>query len=88
MKEIIESIKVNREQLINEYKSKVEEIKTTEKEMGETLGRSASRYDTLRWKSSELKIEAKEIWTAINDLGNALNHLGESTETFWGTSED
>lgn len=35
-------------------------------------------------KRLELDTEVTNINMAINDLTNALNHLGESTEIYWG----
>ena len=35
-------------------------------------------------KRSELNTETTDIKMAINDLTNALNHLGERTEIYWG----
>lgn len=85
MEQIIEAIKSNREELISKYNKMVREIEFLKDGMEQMrLSRNEKMYDSLWVKSADLHSNIVEARMAINELGNALNHLGESTETFWG----
>ena len=85
MKTIIETIRSNREELIGKYSKLKKEIEVLS--VGIKQARKLEKEDVTEklWvKRAELEMEATNINTAINDLGNALNHLGERTEIYWG----
>lgn len=85
MKKIIDTIKSNREELISKYSKMKKEIEVLSE--GIKQATKLKKYDVadkLWIKRSDLNTKVKDIYMAINDLTNALNHLGESTETFWG----
>lgn len=84
MKKIIETIKCNREELISKYSKMKKEIEVLSEEIKQAT--KLKKYDVadkLWIKRSDLNTEVKDIYMAINDLTNALNHLGESTDIFW-----
>lgn len=84
MKKIIETIKCNREILISKYSKMKKEIEVLSE--GIKQATELKKYDVadkLWIKRFDLNTEVKDINMAINDLTNALNHLGESTEIFW-----
>ena len=91
MKKILEQIQNARQELINAYfetKKKYDEADKFIKENLYNLKEGANYDDakmaeagTTREKES---IKLSHIGIAVNDLGNALCHLGIETETFWG----
>lgn len=84
MKKIIDTIKGSREELISKYSKMKKEIEVLSQ--GIKQATKLEKYDIadkLWTKRSDLNSESKDIHMAINDLTNALNHLGESTEIFW-----
>lgn len=85
MKKIIATIKENREELISKYFTMKKEIKVLDDGIKQAMKLDAEEtYNKLWVKRSNLNSESVDICMAINDLTNALNHLGEKTETFWG----
>lgn len=85
MKQIVTSIKSNREELISKYFNMKKEIEVLSDGIKQARKMALeSVYDKLWIKRAELHSEIVDLGVAINDLGNALNHLGESTEAFWG----
>ena len=85
MKQIIETIKSSREELISRYfaiKKEIEVLKDGMKQARKLANEDT--YDNLWNKRYDLSSEMTDVRIAINDLTNALNHLGESIETFWG----
>lgn len=85
MENIIETIKSNRDVLIWEY-SKIKrdvEVLSEGIKQATKLGKN-DVCNNLWMKRSELNEKEMNVGMAINDLTNALNHLGESTEIFWG----
>ncbi len=85
MEKIIETIRSNREELIYKYSKLKKEIEVLS--VGIKQARKLEKEDVTEklWiKRAELEMEATNINTAINDLRNALNHLGERTEIYWG----
>ncbi len=85
METIIETIRSNREELICKYSKLKKEIEVLS--VGIKQARKLEKEDVTEklWvKRAELEMEATNINTAINDLRNALNHLGERTEIYWG----
>lgn len=85
MKKIIESIKSNREELISKYSKMKKEIEVLSEGIHQARKmKKEDAVDKLWFKRSELDIDATNIKMTINDLTNALNRLGESTDIFWG----
>lgn len=85
MKKIIESIKSNREELICKYSKIKKEIEILSEGIKQAIKLGNDDAEDNLWiKRSDLNSEITEIKMAIKDLTNALNHLGESTEIFWG----
>lgn len=85
MKKIIETIKSNREELISKYSKMKKEIKVLSE--GINQARKMKKEDAVKklwFKRAELDMEVTNINMTINDLTNALNHLGERTDIFWG----
>lgn len=80
---IIKSIEDNRQELISKYFTlKEKKQKTTQAIMA---GYETKEESYRLWNErEELAYETSELFTAINDLGNALGHLGHSVDTFWG----
>lgn len=85
MKQLIKTIKSNREELILEYSKIKREVKVLSEGIKQAtkLGKN-DVCNNLWMKRSELNEKETNVGMAINDLTNALNHLGESTEIFWG----
>lgn len=85
MKQIIENLKSNREELISKYYAMKKEIEKLTKDIQQARenGEDILSYK-LSDKRSNLAIEMSSVQVAINSLGSALNHLGESVDTFWG----
>lgn len=75
MEQLIKTIKSNREELILEY-SKIKREVTK-------LGKN-DVCNNLWMKRSELNEKEMNVGMAINDLTNALNHLGEKIDVFRG----
>ncbi len=85
MKQLIETIKANREELIYKYFKMKKEIEVLADGMKQAkLLCSEKTYDNLWCNRTDLQSNLVNVRMAVNDLTNALNHLGESTETFWG----
>lgn len=80
---IIKSINDNRQELINKYfalRARAQQV--THAIM---VGCDTKEESYRLWNErEELNIEVGNLFTAINDLGNALGHLGYSVKTFWG----
>ena len=85
MEQLIKTIKSNREELILEYSKIKREVKVLSEGIKQAtkLGKN-DVCNNLWMKRSELNEKETNVGMAINDLTNALNHLGESTEIFWG----
>lgn len=84
MRNIIESIKNNREELISKYSKMKGEKVTLSEEIDKAI--KLGNTDTmgkLRVKCYEIESEMFNIGSAIDCLTNALNHLGEKAEIFW-----
>lgn len=81
MDAIINAIKDNRQELINKYFALKEKKRQTTKII---MAGCETREESLRlWNEREtLAHEISELSTAINNLGNALGHLGYSVQTF------
>lgn len=85
MKEIVETLKRNRKDLICKYAKLDNELNVIKEGIKQARRMHATEVeDKLFAKRSDLTSEQKNILLAVNDLTNALNHLGESTEVFWG----
>ena len=85
MKQIIETIKQNREELISKHSAMKKEIEALNESLRQARKLNTEElYDKLWVKKADLITKKVDLNMAINDLGNALNHLGENTETFWG----
>lgn len=85
MKTIIETIRSNREELICKYSKLKKEIEALSVGIKQAIKLEKEDVTEKLWvKREELEMEATNINTAINELGNALNHLGERTEIYWG----
>lgn len=85
MKKIIETIKSNREELISKYSKLNKEIEVLSEGIKQaTKLEKEDAVKKLWFKRADLDSEKINILMAIGDLTNALNHLGESTEIFWG----
>lgn len=85
MKQIIETIKQNREELISKYFAMKKEIEVLNDGIHQAIKLNAEEtYNKLWAKRADLNTKMVDLNMAINDLTNALNHLGENTETFWG----
>lgn len=85
MKQLIETIKNSREQLISRY------YEVKHKAEANHIGRLAARknHDRLTYEKLEeeyllLTSDIVDTRMAVNELGNALCHLGVSVDTFWG----
>lgn len=85
MEQLIKTIKSNREELIWEYSKIKREVEVLSEGIKQAtkLGKN-DVCNNLWMKRSELNEKETNVGMAINDLTNALNHLGESTEIFWG----
>lgn len=84
MKKIIETIKSNREELISKYSKLNKEIEVLSEGIKQAIKLGKEDVIEKLWiKREGLNSETTKINMAINDLTNALNHLGESTEIFW-----
>ncbi len=84
LEQIIENIKSDRKELISKYNIMRTEIETLSESIKQARKMSEDvLYDNLWDKRAELQYQASEFVIAINGLGSALNHLGESVETFW-----
>lgn len=90
MKKILEQIQNTRQELINSYfetekeydeLEKLIESKYSEWEAGEGKDEEIANAFT---KKQELGTKCSDLCSAVNDLENALYHLGIETETFWG----
>lgn len=80
---IIKSINDNRQELISKFftlKAKKQQITQTIMTGCETKEESYRLWN----EREDLACEISNLFTAINDLGNALGHLGYSVKTFWG----
>lgn len=85
MKQIITTIKSNREELISKYFAMKKEIEALNDGIHQARKLNAEEtYDKLWAKRADLNSKVVDLDMAINGLTNALNHLGENTETFWG----
>lgn len=85
MKKIIETIKSNREELISKYSKLNKEIEVLSEGIKQaTKLEKEDAVKKLWFKRADLDSEKINILMAIGDLTNALNHLGESIEIFWG----
>lgn len=85
MKQIITTIKSNREELISKYFAMKKEIEVLNDGIHQARKLNAEEtYDKLWAKRADLNSKVVDLDMAINGLTNALNHLGENTETFWG----
>lgn len=85
MKQIIETIKSNREELISKYFTMKREIKVLNDGIKQAMKLDSEEMESKLWtKRANLQSESSDLYMAINDLTNALNHLGENTEAFWG----
>lgn len=91
MKKILEQIQNARQELINAYfetKKKYDEADKFIKENLYNLKQGANYDDAKMAEACTTKENAgtklSEIHVAINELGNALCHLGIETEIFWG----
>lgn len=85
MKQIIENIKNNREDLISKYwEMKHESCTITEKQRKAFKNNDYSELEQHESKFYDLQCKIKNVILAINDLTGALNSLGERTEIFWG----
>ena len=79
---IIKSIEDNRQELISKYFAISE---APHRLYLMAMGcENRNEADSLWCERAELTYKKSELFTAINDLGNALGHLGHSVETFWG----
>lgn len=84
MKKIIDTIKCNREELISKYSKMKKEIEVLSVGIKQATKLEKDDVAEKLWiKRSDLNSKATDIHMAINNLTNALNHLGESTEIFW-----
>lgn len=84
MKQIIDTIKGNREELISKYSKMKKEIEVLSEGIKQATKLGKEDVIEKLWiKREGLNSETTKINMAINDLTNALNHLGESTEIFW-----
>lgn len=85
METIIETIRSNREELICKYSKLKKEIEALSEGIKQARKMGKEDIEEKLWnKRSELNTETTDIKMAINDLTNALNHLGERTEIYWG----
>lgn len=88
MKAIIESIMANRQALIKEHRQVAkfhsQVSNALEQVMLKMTDDNKELFEALWSQREEYQKKASELQTAINDLGNALNHLGYTTATFWG----
>ena len=83
MKQIIESIKSNREELIFKYKKMARRTEFLEDGMKQTkLLHCEEIYNKLRAERADLYSKMVGVRMVIDNLTNELNHLGGSTETF------
>lgn len=85
METIIETIISNREELICKYSKLKKDIEALSVGIKQAIKLEKEDVTEKLWvKREELEMEATNINMAINELGNALNHLGERTEIYWG----
>lgn len=85
MKQIIATIKSNREELISKYFVMKKEIENLNDGIKQAVKLDAVEIHVKLWtKRADLSAKMGDLNMAINDLTNALNHLGENTEIFWG----
>ena len=90
MEKILEQIQNARQELINSYFELEKEHDSTAKLCDEYMSNMKStNFDDAKVKEAFITVERegtklREIRVAINELGNALGHLGIETETFWG----
>lgn len=85
MKQIIATIKSNREELISKYFAMKKEIEVLSDGIKQARKLNTEEtYNKLWAKRAVLNTKMVDLNMAINDLTNALNHLGENTEIFWG----
>jgi hypothetical protein len=84
MKDLMKNIAKIRQQLITEYERKSVELDKLEQEEREALkAADYKKCESIFVKRLEVD-NLTELGMAINDLGNALGHLGENVETYWG----
>ena len=85
--EKVEAIKKMRQELINDYYLAIAEYDDKNNQIKELL-RSSSLDDSdcqNIWNDrDEIRGIVCSLKSAINDLGNSLNHLGEKEDIFWG----
>lgn len=83
MENIIKTIEDNRQELINKYFAlKAEKQQKTQAIM--TAGLPQEESYRLWNERADLASKINDVFHAINELGNALYHLGHRVETFWG----
>lgn len=85
MEQLIKTIKNNREELILEYSKIKREVKVLSEGIKQAtkLGKN-DVCNNLWMKRSKLNEKEMNVGMAINDLTNALNHLGEKIDVFRG----
>lgn len=85
MKQLIETIKNSREQLISRYYEVKNNIEVNQTGRLEARKNNDPRaYEKLEDEYFLLSAEFGSTRMAVNELGNALCHLGVSVDTFWG----
>lgn len=91
MKAIIITIKEQREELISEYNV----LAKAYNQLGDQIDKlifglckgdnsNDEQAESIMHEREEIKVKAGEIRAAINELGNALGHLGYKVEPFFG----
>ena len=91
MEAIITTIKEQREELIGEYNV----LAKAYNQLGDQLDKlifglckgddsNEEQAEMITHEREEIKVKAGEIRAAINDLGNALGHIGYKVEPFFG----
>ena len=87
MKAIIKSINEQRNELIGEYTKMCRQYRLLENDLDEVIKRkdydedlASAIYD----KMTEMRSKAHDTLIAINDMRNALVHLGLDVDAFFG----
>lgn len=85
MEKIIETIKANKKELVSQYISTTKEIESLVEGLHKAMKEDDEKtYIALEMKRSYLNSKRADLKMAINDLVNAIYHLGGEMETFWG----
>ena len=90
MEKVLEQIQNARKELINSYFETEKEYDETDKLINSRFaewkagkGKYTEIADAFN-KKQKLGTKCRSLSSAINCLGNAMNHLGCDVDTFWG----